>query len=233
MKAPRQKDSIRHFEKLFKTCPLCCTAVSSELKHSPEGTKEVIVTKEAHGSYKIRKALPQVYNGHKKLLESPSSSSWKVPLTRAPVGNLKEIIYQARLEWNHLFGSVIGFLSGMSRHLSTVPREKLPKHCLKELQLKGKDCVCEMLINIRRIRRWTTLRLRNRNTISEVTKEEKVGAWEMLGDKGIVNSDVCSTQKCRRCYCHEPKTTATKLWSSEFRGRKLNTINPTKHSFLG
>lgn len=121
----------------------------------------------------------------------------------------------------------------MSRHLSTVPREKLPMHCLKELQLKGKDCVCEMLINIRRIRRCTTLRLHDRNTISEVTKEEKVGAWEMLGDRGVVNSDVCSTQECRRCDCHEPKTTATKLWSSEFRGRKLNTINPTKHSFLG
>lgn len=75
MKAPRQKDSIRHFGKLFETCPLCCTAVSSELKHSPEGLKEVIVTKEAHGSYKIHKALLQVYKGHKKLLESSSPSS--------------------------------------------------------------------------------------------------------------------------------------------------------------
>lgn len=121
----------------------------------------------------------------------------------------------------------------MSRHLSTVPREKLPMHCLKELQLKGKDCICEMLINIRRIRRCTTLRLHDRNIISEVTKEEKVGAWEMLGDRGVVNSDVCSTQKCRWCDCHEPKTTATKLWSSEFRGEKIKHYKSNKAQLPG
>lgn len=84
-------------------------------------------------------------------------------------------------------------------------------HHLKELQLKGKGCACEMLINIRKIRRCMTLTLRDRNTISEITEEEKVGAWEMLGDRGVVSSDICSTQECRRCDCHEPKPTATKL----------------------